>query len=241
MREDIIKKDNIKSEIVIINDFLDIIADGVLSSNPALLCGVKFFKSLSFRAILREYKKYKQKAVLDEKDKLRELLRSTVNAYMELAEQNGWDVYDLDKENTIGYVGSFTKGVLEHTLSEYENNKIELYGKFLGAVVYNGDFSKVNEKYHGLKVLARSTKRQMVLVRLITDNFLTLDPKKYITNIAICVELYELLHMGFWKLEGVKLKTNYTAPIMIGDIRSTQYAIEFVRYMNLKFSEAEIQ
>ena len=46
MREDIIKKDNIKSEIVIINDFLDIIADGVLSSNPALLCGVKFFKSL---------------------------------------------------------------------------------------------------------------------------------------------------------------------------------------------------
>ena len=55
MSEDIIKKDNTESEIVIINDFLDIVAEGVLSSNPAFLCGVKFFKSLSFRAILREY------------------------------------------------------------------------------------------------------------------------------------------------------------------------------------------
>ncbi len=241
MSEDIIKKDNTESEIVIINDFLDIVAEGVLSSNPAFLCGVKFFKSLSFRAILREYEKYKQKAVLDEKDKLRELLRSTVNAYMKLAEKNGWDVHDYDNENAIGYVESITKGVLEYTLSEYENKKIKLYGDFLGAVVYYGDFSRIDELIHGLKVLSKLSYRQLILVKLITDNFTEIDKSTSITNVSICVEMSELMLMGFWRINGVLLETDYTSPITIGDVNCTQYAKEFVAYTNLNFSQEEIQ
>lgn len=241
MSEDIIKKDNIESEIVIINDFLDIVAEGVLSSNPAFLCGVKFFKSLSFRAILREYEKYKQKAVLDEKDKLKELLRSTVNAYMNLAEKNGWDVRDYDKENVIGYVESITKGVLEYTLSEYESKKIKLYGDFLGAVVYHGDFSRIDELIYGLKVFSKLSYRQLILVKLITDNFAEIDKPTSITNVSICVEMNELMLMGFWRINGVLLETDYTSPITIGDVNCTQYAKEFVTYTNLNFSHEEIQ
>ena len=107
--------------------------------------------------------------------------------------------------------------------------------------MYYGDFSRIDELIHGLKVLSKLSYRQLILVKLITDNFTEIDKSTSITNVSICVEMSELMLMGFWRINGVLLETDYTSPITIGDVNCTQYAKEFVAYTNLNFSQEEIQ
>ena len=84
--------------------------------------------------------------------------------------------------------------------------------------------------------------RQIVMVRLISEDFRGIDKKLFISNPAACVEMNQLLSYGIWQTSGALFGTNTSWAIQIDSIIPTIYSEQVSEVLMLdKINDEDIK
>lgn len=120
----------------------------------------------------------------------------------------------------------FSLHILQNAINEFQFKKLMILGDFWGKTIAEGNNDWDNLHIEG-NILNNLTYRQLILLKLLADGFPEDQQNRCINNISICVELNQLLHLGFWKTSGVYFGTNNSGPIAISELRKTDFLFKF--------------
>ena len=114
-------------------------------------------------------------------------------------------------------------------------------GRYYGRQFYKGNIDW--QDMHQMITMAGSlTLRQLIMIRLIADDFKGLDTKSFIGNPSACVEINRLLDYGIWQKDGAAFSINDSIAPQLADIISTPYSKEVSEALMLdRLSEEDIQ
>lgn len=93
-----------------------------------------------------------------------------------------------------------------------------------------------------ITMIGTLTFRQLVMIRLISEDFKGYDINLFINNPSACVETNRLKDYGVWQTEGVKLGSDESSPIQLKSLIKTNYSnIVNEALMLDKLSEEDIK
>ena len=108
----------------------------------------------------------------------------------------------------------FSLHILQNAMNEFQMKKLVILGDFWGKSIADGNIDWDNLHIEG-NILNSLTYRQLILLKLLDDGFPEDQQELCINNPSICVELNQLLQLGFWKTSGVYFGTNNSGHIQI--------------------------
>ena len=126
----------------------------------------------------------------------------------------------------------FSLHILQNAINESQFKKLEVLGDFWGKSIADGNIDWDNLHTEG-NIFNSLTYRQLILLRLLDDGFPDIQQELCINNPSICVELNQLLQLGFWKTSGVYFGTNNSGPIQISELKKTDFCSSFVERLML--------
>ena len=168
------------------------------------------------------------------------------------AEQVFWDFVDKEGVDNAGYsfdadspdfegARQYAEGALMSSMGEFERKKLDVIGSFFGRNLYYGN-NQWESIYQKQKMIERLTYRQIILIRLISEQFPGQDQKHSITAPDACVEVMDLLNYGIWKAPGAFLSQDNSQPIKLKSLDPTPYAKQLsMEFMLDDIAEDEVR
>ncbi len=207
---------------------INIVASSLPSSFVEIVKAINSFSKLTetassnFRDQLSEIQKKKFDIVINRATK-------TFNKLINTEEQTLLHPESYDYiQNTL----EFSLHILQNAINEFQFKKLEVLGDFWGKAIADGNIDWDNLHTEG-NIFNSLTYRQLILLKLLDDGFLEDQQELCINNQTICVELNQLLQLGFRQTSGVYFGTNNSGPIQISQLKKTDFCSTFVERMML--------
>ena len=148
--------------------------------------------------------------------------------YFELAANDKGNVPSQDvvlEDSYFQQVYETAEHVSIEAIRQSEMKKIEVLGRYYGGEFYKHGPNIDFQDMHQMIAMAGSlTFRQIVLIRLIKEEFKNVNENHFISNPYACVEVNRLRDYGIWQTEGASFGINESRPIQLKSIRPTIYA-----------------
>ncbi len=177
-----------------------------------------------------------------ESQKVENVTKIALQTYYELAEKDEHNamVSQFD-DSQLKYAYEVSENLMLTAIRQSEQTKVEILGRYYGRQFYKGNIDW--QDMHQMITMASSlTLRQLVMIRLIADDFKGLNSKSFISNPSACVEINRLLNYGIWQKDGAAFSINDSIAPQLVDIISTPYSKEVSEALMLdRLSEEDIQ
>jgi len=176
------------------------------------------------------------------------------NLVFDIAERTYFELAAKDKENSVSQdvvlEESYFQQVYEtaehvsiEAIRQSEMKKIEVLGRYYGGEFYkhgpNIDFQNMHQI---ISMVGNLTYRQIVMIRLISEDFNGLDKKLFIHNQYACVEINRLKDYGIWQTEGASFGINESWDLQLSSIIPTIYSGKVYDSLMLdRLSEDDVQ
>lgn len=128
-------------------------------------------------------------------------------------------------------------------IRQSEMKKIEVLGRYYGGEFYkHGSNIDFQDMHQMITMAGTLTFRQIMLIRLIKEDFKNVDGNLFISNPYACVEVNRLRDYGIWQTEGASFGINESRPIQLKSIRPTIYAEKVCEALMLdRLSDGDVQ
>lgn len=174
--------------------------------------------------------------------KVEDVTKTALKTYYGLVEKDEQNamVSQFD-DSQLKYAYEVSENLMLTAIRQSEQTKVEILGRYYGRQFYKGNIDW--QDMHQMITMAGSlTLRQLVMIRLIADDFKGLDSKSFIGNPSACVEINRLLNYGIWQKDGAAFSINDSIAPQLADIISTPYSKEVSEALMLdRLSEEDIQ
>lgn len=182
-----------------------------------------------------------KKLSISERKKLEEVYVVALETFRELAERDGVVAWEMYMDATyVDYAYEVADHATMEAIRQSEKKKVELLGRYYGRQLYRGG-THWQDMHQMISMAGALSFRQIVMIRLIANNFSGINQKLFINNPAACVEMNQLLSYGIWKTNGVRFGTNSSWAIQIDSIIPTIYSEQISEMLMLdKISEEDI-
>lgn len=159
-----------------------------------------------------------------EGQKVNEFSRNAVQIFYELAEKDGVTAMTQQIEDAdLQFVYEVAEDAMLTAIRQSERTKVQVLGRYFGGQLYRGS-ENWQDMHQMLTMAGTLTLRQLVMIRLISEDFNGLDKKLFVSNPSACVEINRLLDYGIWQTEGASFGTNDSRPIQLSGIIPTDYS-----------------
>lgn len=192
--------------------------------------------------VIKYYDDFTQRTLSSlESNKLDLFSQTAIQTFFELAEKDGvTPMQQQIEEGQLQYAYEAAEGAMLTAIRQSQRTKIEVLGRYYGSQLYQ---NKIDwQDVHQILNMADSlTLRQLVMIRLIADEFKGLNSKLFISNPSACVETNRLLDLGIWQTKGASFGTNKSLKIQLESIKPTIYSKEICKSLMLeKLTEKDI-
>lgn len=174
--------------------------------------------------------------------KVEDVTKTALKTYYGLVEKDEQNamVSQFD-DSQLKYAYEVSENLMLTAIRQSEQTKVEILGRYYGRQFYKGNIDW--QDMHQMITMAGSlTLRQLIMIRLIADDFKGLDTKSFIGNPSACVEINRLLDYGIWQKDGAAFSINDSIAPQLADIISTPYSKEVSEALMLdRLSEEDIQ
>lgn len=110
-------------------------------------------------------------------------------------------------------------------IRQSEMRKIEVLGRYYGGEFYkHGANIEFQDMHQMITMIGELTYRQIVMIRLISDDLENLDGNLFVGNPHACVEINRLKDYGIWQTEGAAFGINESWAIQLKSIIPTIYS-----------------
>lgn len=169
-----------------------------------------------------------------ESHKLDLFSQTAIKTFFEFAEQDGVSPMQQQvEEGQLQYAYEAAEGAMLTAIRQSQRKKIEVLGRYFGKQLYQDDIDW--QDMHQMLTMADSlTFRQLVIIRLISDEFKGIDTKLFVSNPTACVEINRLLDYGIWQTLGASFGTNKSWKIQLESIIPTIYSKEVCKSLMLE-------
>lgn len=164
-----------------------------------------------------------------------------LQTFFELAEKDGvTPMQQQIEEGQLQYAYEVADDAMLTAIRQSEQTKIEVLGRYYGSQLYK-DKIEWQDMHMMLAMVETLSLRQLVMIRLIADDFKGMDTKLFISNPSACVEMNRLLDFGIWQTEGASFGTNNSWTIQLDSIIPTSFS-EYVKEVLMleRISEKEV-
>ena len=166
--------------------------------------------------------------------------------YFELAADdkgNGTSQDVVLEESYFQQVYETAEHVSIEAIRQSEMKKIEVLGRYYGGEFYkygpNIDFQDMHQI---ITMVGNLTYRQIVMIRLISEDFNELDKNLFIHNQYACVEINRLKDYGIWQTEGAAFGINESWDLQLNSIIPTIYSGKVYEALMLdRLSDEDVQ
>lgn len=176
-----------------------------------------------------------------ESQKLDLFSQTAVQTFFDLAERDGvTPMQQQIEEGQLQYAYEAAEGAMLTAIRQSQRAKIKILGRYFGSQLYQ---DKINwqDMHQVLNMADALTFRQLVMIRLIAEDFKGLNKKLFISNPTACVEINRLLDFGIWQTAGAQLGINKSWKIQLESIIPTIYSDEVCKSLMLEnLSEDDI-
>lgn len=176
------------------------------------------------------------------------------NLVFDFAERTYFEfaVKDLDSasSHTIIVDDAYLQQVFEtaehislEAIRQSELKKIMVLGRYYGREFYlNGPHLDFQDMHQMITMVGTMTYRQIVLIRLIAEEFKGIDKKLFISNPSACVEINRLRDYGIWQTSGAAFGINESWAIQIESLIPTLFTDKVSESLMLdKLSDEDIK
>lgn len=210
---------------------------------PALAFTSPLAKGLILGLIENCYNDCAQRTLsIRESKKLDQVSKVALHTFRELAETDGVVAWEMDRDPSyLDYAYEVAEHVTLEAIRQSELKKVDILGRFYGSQFYKGN--REWQDMHQMITMAGSlTLRQLIMIRLIADEFDGLDTNMFIGNPSACVEINRLKDYGIWQTEGAAFGINESSPLQLGGIIPTYYSEQVCESLMLdKLSQEDIE
>lgn len=169
-----------------------------------------------------------------ESQKLDLFSQAAVQTFFELAEKDGvTPMLQQIEEGQLQYAYEAAEGAMLTAVRQSQRAKIQILGRYFGRQLYS-DKIDWQDMHQMLKMIDALTFRQLVMIRLIAEDFKGLDKKLFINNPTACVEINRLLDFGIWQTAGAQFGINKSWKLQLESIIPTTYSDEVSKSLMLE-------
>ncbi len=165
-----------------------------------------------------------------------------MKTFFEFSEENGvTPMQQQIEEGQLQYAYEVAENAMLTAIRQSELAKVEVLGRYFGSQLYMGRIDW--QDMHQMITMAGSlTLRQLIMIRLIADEFEGLDTNLFIGNPSACVEINRLKDYGIWQTEGAAFGINESCPLQLGCIIPTHYSEQVCESLMLdRLSQEDIE
>ena len=156
-----------------------------------------------------------------------------LSTFFDLAERDGATALSLRiEEDQLRYAFEASEALIMTSIRQAEQAKVELLGRYYGAQFYRGNIDW-QDMHQMITMAGTLSLRQIVMIRLIAEDFKSLDNQLFISNPSACVEINRLLDYGIWQTEGASFSTNTSWRIQLRAIIPTLYSEQVCKELML--------
>lgn len=210
---------------------------------PALAFTPPLAKGLILGIIENCYNDCAQRTLsIRESKKLKKVSEMALYTFRELAETDGVVAWEMDRDPSyLDYAYEVAEHVTLEAIRQSELKKVDILGRFYGSQLYN-DNRDWQDMHQMITMAGSLTLRQLIMIRLIADEFDGLDTNMFIGNPSACVEINRLKDYGIWQTEGAAFGINEPSPLQLGGIIPTYYSEQVCESLMLdKLSQEDIE
>lgn len=147
-----------------------------------------------------------------------------LQTFFEFAEKDGVSPHLLQiEEGQLKYAYEVSENLTMTAIRQSEQTKVEILGRYYGSQLYKGNCDW-QDMHQMITMAGTLTLRQLIMIRLIADEFEGRDTSLFIGNPSACVEINNLLDYGIWQTEGISFGTNKSWSIQLSSIIPTYYS-----------------
>ena len=177
-----------------------------------------------------------------EDDRVDLVSKTALQTFMELAEKDGVTAMSMQIEDgQLEYAYEVSEGLIMTAIRQSQRKKVEVLGRYYGRSFYKGDVDW-QDMHQMMTMVGSLTYRQIVMIRLISEEFKGLDPNLFIHNPSACVEINRLKDYGIWQTEGATFGINESWDLQLKSIIPTIYSEKVYEVLMLdKLSEDDVK
>ena len=236
-----ITKSVISEAVSTITD-LSFAALATVAGFPSAVIATPLTKGLVLRVLENCFTDNAQKKLsISERKKLDKVSVIALQTFRELAEQDGVIAWEMNIDPAyVDYAYEVAEHATIEAIRQSEQKKVEILGHYYGYQFYKGG-ANWQDMHQMISMAGALSFRQIVMIRLIADEFKGINKKLFISNPAACVEMNNLLSYGIWQTDGVRFGTNTSWTIQIDSIIPTIYSDQVSELLMLdKISNEDI-
>ena len=175
-----------------------------------------------------------------ENEKVDIVMKTAIKTFNELAEKDGVMSMQIE-EGQLQYAYEAAEGIIMTSIRESQKKKIEVLGRYFGRALYKFD-TDWQDMHQMMSMVGNLTFRQIVMIKLISEQFKDLDNKLFIHNPSACVEINRLKDYGIWQTSGAAFGINESWDLQLESIIPTIYSGKVYEALMLdRLSEDDIK
>ena len=165
-----------------------------------------------------------------------------LQTFLELAEADGVTALTMQIEDSqIQYAYEVAEGLMLTAIRQSEQTKVDILGRYYGRTFYKG-VTDWQDMHQMITMAGTLTLRQIVMIRLIAEEFKGLDKNLFIGNPSACVEINRLKDFGIWRTTGAAFGIDESRNLQLDRLQPTEYAKVVSESLMLeRLSEADIK
>lgn len=182
------------------------------------------FVSAGVGELYSEFKRRQLSAL--QSGKVDKVFKVAYETFCSLVGENDWNMDAPDAEDYLRNLYEVEENVVFSAMNEGQQKKISVLGHFLGRSIYSGrkDWDTLQ---HYVSLIDKLTWRQLVLVKLIKEQFPGCDRTLSVMDASSNVELAGLLQYGFWSINGATFGTNHSGAHSVSMLPPTEFCNTF--------------
>lgn len=235
-------KKNVAKELVGSSTETSFMALATAAGFPAATLAVPLVKGIILGLLENCYNDCSQKTLsVRETKKLERATTVALQTFRELAEEDGVEAWKINLDLAYyDYAFEVAEHVTMEAIRQSELKKVDILGRYCGKSFY-GDNTNWQDMHQMISMVSTLTLRQLIMIRLISEEFKGHDSNLFISNPSAGVEINRLKDYGIWQTEGAAFGINESGPLQLCGIIPTIYVNQVNDALMLdKLSEEDI-
>ena len=177
---------------------------GIAVTSTSVLLVTQVAKFLWRIGLIQVFSDYESRHLSNiQQNKLDDLKKYAIKTVYQLMEEDGYNDLHPESATYIQNIIEYSEDIIDKALNEARHNKRILLGSYLGSTIYTLYSSTPNwdNVFYLSSLIDRLTLRQIILIKLVTNNFDRIeDGEDFIcaTNKVVISELKELEKQNMW-------------------------------------------
>ena len=162
---------------------------------------IKLFSKMGVTGVIKDFRNRQISSM--QQDKLNDITSCAIKTIYQLIEKDGWEDIHPESSMYTQYFIEYSEDMINKALNESRKNKRLFLGAYLGSTLYALNNSSPNWEnvFYLSSLIDRLTLRQIILVKLIVDNFKCIEDHNEflcVTNKVAISEIKDLLSLNLW-------------------------------------------